>query len=42
MQQLAEELYKVIIRKFEKPKIYLLKTVFAAYANMQLISKCNK
>ena len=44
-QQLAEELHKPIIRKFEKRKVY---STFKGniwgveLADMQLLSKCNK
>ena len=47
-QQLANELHKPIIRKFEKRKVlktifvFLLKTIFGDLADMQLISKFNK
>ena len=44
-QQLAEELYKPIIRKFEKWKAYLIvkDNIWGAdYANLQLISRFNK
>ena len=44
-QQLAKELHKLIIKKFEKRKVYLSfkdSIWHADLANMQLISKFNK
>ena len=44
-QQLAKELHKLIIKKFEKRKVYLSfkDSIWHAHlANMQLISKFNK
>ena len=44
-QELAEELYKQIIRKFEKQKVYspFIDNIWGDYlADMQLISNFNK
>ena len=44
-QQLAEELHKLIILKFEKRKVYSSvkdNILGADFVDMQLISKCNK
>ena len=44
-QQLAEELHKPIIRKFEKRRVHAAfkDNIWAAdLADMQLLSKCNK
>ena len=45
MRELAKELHKPVIKKFEKRKVYLSfidKIWGAVFANMQLISRFNK